>query len=482
MKRVKNKVPLFIGILLGVALFPAVLFAQGIPAKTGVSVKISKHEFSIQQAVDYAKKNNVNVKNALIDVQLQEQQNREFTSNAYPHINASFGTSFNPNVATQVVPNFISPATYQVLIDEGIKNGNGQLIQMPNDFGFIAAQFGSKFSATAGISLQQILFDGQVFVGLLARGAAVEFRKKNVEVTEEVIKANIYKIYYQLVVSKTQTELLDANISLLEKLLKDTRIIYENGFAEKLDIDKVSVQLTNLQTEKLKVLNTISNGYYGLKVLMGMPVSDELVLTDKLSDEQIKEGALEKSVYTYDERKEYQYAQMGKVLNEYNIRRYKLSQIPTLSMNANYAKNAQRNQWTFVGKGDWFTISSVNLNLAIPIFNGFFTKSKIEQAKLEVKKIDNQLEALKLSIDNEVAVARNNFRSAIATMDFQKKNMELAEKIYQQTKKKYEIGTGSQTEINTAQTDLKAAQTNYITALYDAVVAKVDFMKATGKL
>lgn len=482
MKRVKNKVPLFIGILLGVALFPAVLFAQGIPGKTGVSVKISKHEFSIQQAVDYAKKNNVNVKNALIDVQLQEQQNREFTSNAYPHINASFGTSFNPNVATQVVPNFISPATYQVLIDEGIKNGNGQLIQMPNDFGFIAAQFGSKFSATAGISLQQILFDGQVFVGLLARGAAVEFRKKNVEVTEEVIKANIYKIYYQLVVSKTQTELLDANISLLEKLLKDTRIIYENGFAEKLDIDKVSVQLTNLQTEKLKVLNTISNGYYGLKVLMGMPVSDELVLTDKLSDEQIKEGALEKSVYTYDERKEYQYTQMGKVLNEYNIRRYKLSQIPTLSMNANYAKNAQRNQWTFVGKGDWFTISSVNLNLAIPIFNGFFTKSKIEQAKLEVKKIDNQLEALKLSIDNEVAVARNNFRSAIATMDFQKKNMELAEKIYQQTKKKYEIGTGSQTEINTAQTDLKAAQTNYITALYDAVVAKVDFMKATGKL
>lgn len=482
MKRVKNKVPLVIGSLLGLVFFPTLLFAQNMPRTNGDAVKITKYEFSIQQAVDYAKKNNVNVKNALVDVQLQEQQNREFTSNAYPHINASFSTAFNPNVATQVVPNFISPATYQVLIDEGVKNANGQPIQMPNDFGFIAAQFGSKFNATAGISLQQVLFDGQVFVGLLARGAAVEFRKKNVEVTEEIIKANIYKIYYQLVVSKTQTELLDANISLLEKLLKDTRIIYENGFAEKLDIDKVSVQLTNLQTEKLKVINTISNGYYGLKVLMGMPVGDELVLTDKLSDEQIKEGALEKSTYSYDERKEYQYAQMGKVLNEYNVRRYKLSQIPTLSLNANYAKNAQRNQWTFTGKGDWYTISSVNLNISIPIFNGFFTKSKIEQAKLEVKKIDNQLEALKLSIDNDVAVARNNFKSAIATMDFQKKNMELAEKIYQQTKKKYEMGTGSQTEINTAQTDLKAAQTNYITALYDAIVAKVDFMKATGKL
>jgi outer membrane protein TolC len=476
MKRVRSNIPVAIGRILGLLLFPAMAFTQTDTAK------IIRHEFSIQQAVEYAKKNNVNVKNALIDVQLQEQQNREFTSNAYPHINASLGTTYNPNVATQVIPNFISPATYQVLIDQGVKDGNGNPITMPNDFGFIAAQFGSKFSASAGVSLNQLLFDGQVFVGLLARGKAIEFRKKNVEVTEEVIKSNIYKIYYQLVVSKTQVELLDANIALLEKLLHDTRIIYDNGFAEKLDIDKVSVQLTNLQTEKIKVLNVISNGYYGLKVLMGMPVNDELVLTDKLSDDQIKEGILEKSVYSYDDRKEYQYSKIGKDLNEYNIRRYKLSQIPTLSLNANYAKNAQRNKWNFFGKGDWYTISSVNLNISVPIFNGFLTKSKIAQAKLEVQKIDNQIDALKLSIDNEVVVAKNNYRSAISTMDFQKKNMELAEKIYQQTKKKYEMGTGSQMEINTAQTDMKTAQTNYITALYDAIIAKVDFMKATGKL
>lgn len=460
----------------GFFLIPVMALAQA------DTTRKTKHEFTIQQAIEYAKKNNVNVKNALVDIQLQVQQNREFTSNAYPHINASLGTTYNPNVATQVLPNFISPATYQVLIDEGVRDGNGQPIVKPDNFGFIAAQFGTKFSATAAISLQQILFDGQVFVGLMARSTAVEFRKKNAEVTEEMIKANIYKIYYQLVVSKTQVELLDANIALFEKLLNDTRIIYENGFAEKLDVDKVSVQLANLQTEKSKVLNTISNGYYGLKMLIGMPITDELILTDKLTDEEIKEGILEKSVYSYDDRKEYQYAKIGKTLNEFNVRRFKLSQIPTVTLGAQYAKNAQRDKWNFFGGGDWFTISNINLNISIPIFNGFFTKSKIEQAKLEVKKIDNQIEALKLSIDNEVMTAKNNFRSAITTMDFQKKNMELAEKVFQQTKKKYEMGTGSQMEINTAQTDMKTAQTNYITALYDAIIAKVDFMKATGKL
>lgn len=462
----------------------AALFVLPLPvaAQLTDTTNVAKYEFSIQQTIDYAIKNNVNVKNALIDVQLQVQQNREFTSNAYPHINGSIESTYNPSVATQVVPNFISPATYQVLIDQGVKDGNGQPIVMPGDFGFIAAQFGSKFSTTAGISLQQLLFDGQVFVGLMARPAAIDFKKKNVEITAEMIKANVYKIYYQLVVSKTQIELLDANIALIQKLLNDTKIIYENGFAEKLDIDKVSVQLTNLQTEKSKVLNTISNGYYGLKILIGMPIKDELVLTDKLTDEEIKEGILEKSIYSYDDRKEYQYIKIGKTLNEYNVRRFKLSQIPTISLNALYAKNAQRNQWDFVRRGDWYTIATVGLKLTAPIFNGFYAKSKIEQAKLEVKKIDNQIQALELSIDNEVMTAKNNFRSAISTMDFQKKNMDLAEKIYQQTKKKYEMGTGSQMEINTAQTEMKTAQTNFITALYDAIISKVDFMKATGKL
>jgi outer membrane protein len=215
---------------------------------------------------------------------------------------------------------------------------------------------------------------------------------------------------------------------------------------------------------------------------MGMPVTDVLVLTDKITEDEIKTGLLEQTIYSYEDRKEYQYAQIGKKLNEFNVRRYKLSQIPTITLDALYGKNAQRNTWSFLGKGDWFTISNVNLRINIPIFNGFFLKSKIEQAKLEVKKIDNQIDALKISIDNEVETARNNYRTAITTIDFQKKNMQLAEKVFQQTKKKYEIGTGSQMEINTAQTDMKTAQTNYITALYDAIIAKVDYMKATGKL
>jgi outer membrane protein TolC len=106
----------------------------------------------------------------------------------------------------------------------------------------------------------------------------------------------------------------------------------------------------------------------------------------------------------------------------------------------------------------------------------------VQKARLQLEQSVNQIEDLKQTIDRDVQQAINDYSSALATLDNQQRNMELAEKVYNQTKKKYEIGTGSTTEINNADAELRIAQTNYINALYDAIIAKVDFLKATGKL
>ena len=441
------------------------------------------NSFSLQQAVDYAKKNSVQVKNALLDILIQKQTNRDITSIALPQINGSMSVTRNLDIPVQVIPNFISPATYQVLIDEGVKNGNGQTVAFPaGGFGNLPFQFGTPWNANAGVSLSQLVFDGQVFIALKARNGTITLQERIAALTEENIKANVYKVYYQLVTGKIQIELLDANISRLEKLKHDVQIMYDNGFTERVDIDKLSVQIVNLQTEKLKANNMISNGYSGLKVLMGMPIKDSLILTDKLDDNEIKSGVLEAAQFKYNDRNDYQISEVTNVLNGLNVRRYKLSQIPTFALVGGYSKQAQRYKFDFFGKGEWFSSSYAGLQMKVPIFNGFSLNAKIKKAKLELQKTQNQTEALKITIDREVETAKNNFIVAIAGMDYQKKNMALAEKVYDQTKKKYEIGTGSSSEINASQVDLKTAQTNYISALYDAIIAKVDFLKATGKL
>jgi outer membrane protein TolC len=418
------------------------------------------HNFSVKQCIEYASQNSAQVKNALLNVQMQKQQNRETTAAALPTVSGSAGVTDYLDIQTTLLP--------------------GELAGQPAGT-YVPVKFGTKYNANASLQLQQILFDGQVFVGLQAKKTSMDFQMKNVEVTQQTINVNIYKIYYQLVVGKTQISLLDANIAQLQKLEHDTRELYKNGFAEKLDVDKVTVQIANLQTEKAKALNNIEIGYLGLKTLMGMPVKDVLTLTDSLTEDQIKNDLIT-DAYNYEDRKDYQYLQLMKKLNEYNIKRYKLSYLPTVSLTGAYTKMAQRNQFSFFGKGDWFTTSYIGLNISVPIFNGFAKDARVQEAKITMQQTDNQIDNLKLNIDNQVEQAVRNFNTAVATMDFQKQNMNLAQTVYDQTKKKYEVGTGSQTEITSAETSFKTAQTNYISSLYDAVIAKIDYLNAIGKL
>src|SRR4051812_4277328 len=147
--------------------------------------------FTAQQAVDYAVKNSAAVKNALTDIKIQQQTNREITSAAYPQINGSINVTDYLNIPTTLVP--------------------GEFFGQPAGT-YLPVKFGTKYTGSYGLTGEQLLFDGQVFVGLQARAASIDYANQTVAVTAEQIKVNVYKIYYQLVIGKKQIGTLDINI------------------------------------------------------------------------------------------------------------------------------------------------------------------------------------------------------------------------------------------------------------------------------
>jgi outer membrane protein len=438
-----------------------VLFANLIIASYAQN-NAAVHQFSIQQCIDYSRQHSAQVKNAMLDLEIQVQTNKGITAGALPTITAiGSSTDYFQTPITLVPAQFFggAPGTYE------------------------AVSFQPKYNASANFQFTQTIFDGQVFVGLQARKASIDYYQKAIDISRENISVNVYKIYYQLVVSKTQMSQIEANISRAQKLLNDSKAMYDNGFQEKLDVDKATVQLANLQTQKQSTQTIVDNGYLGLKFLIGMPTRDSLALTDNFTEDDLKSGVLDNASYKYDDRNDYQGLQLSKELGEYNIKRYKYSYLPTASINAAFQKNAINNTYDFFSKsGTWYTTSYAGLSINVPIFSGFAKDANLKKARLQLQQTENLIENLKISIDNDVTQAQNKFRTDILTVDFQKKNMVLAESVYDQTKKKYESGLASNTDITNAQTDLITAQTNFINALYDAVLAKVDYQKAIGKL
>ena len=196
----------------------------------------------------------------------------------------------------------------------------------------------------------------------------------------------------------------------------------------------------------------------------------------------IKDGMLENLKFNYEDRKEYQLAQLGTKLREYNVKRYKMTYIPTVALSADYNRLSQSNKFGFFSGSQWFPASAIGVNVSIPIFDGFARDARIKQAKIALQQSQNDLEGLQRNIDQEAETALNNYKSALATLDAQKKNIDLAETVFNQARLKREQRLGTTLEITTAQADLQVAQSNYILAMYDAIKAKVDYFKAIGRL
>ncbi len=421
--------------------------------------------YTLEAAVDYAIKNNLNIKNTQLDARSAESRIGEIRAAGLPQVNVD--ASFNYNAIIQRV---FLPAQFA---DPNAPDGAPP----------IAAQFGVKFSGNVGATLNQLIFSGSYLVGLRAAATYRELAQKNVTQSKVAVAEAVSKAYYSAQVAVERAKVLDVNIERLDTLMRDTRATYEAGFVEKLDVDRLEVQLNNLKTERQKVQNLIELSYTLLKFQMGMPLTDQIILTDIVNEDIVDSlPTLPSNSVDYNNRIEYSVLDTQGKLAELDIKRIRAGYLPSLSAFASYGHNNGRNSFGDLFSSKWFNNSVLGLNLRIPIFDGFTKKYQLQQAQVTSDKVRIGRDLLTQSIDLQVQQSNITLSNSLETLATQQRNVDLAEEVVRVTKIKYQEGVGSNIEVINAESSLKEAQTNYFAALYDVLIAKVDLSKARGEL
>ncbi len=441
------------------------------------------YEITVKDAVDIAFKNVTDLKNARLDYKIADARNKEIVGLALPQISSALQGNHYLSLPQIQFPDGTEKTIYDVLKENGVRDGSGNPIVKDVDLTFRNFSFLTPWNVNAGLTVQQLLFEPQVFVGLEARKELLTSSGLQIKVAEDKVREAVHKSYYAVLISQKQLGFIKESIKRLEKLAADMNEMYKNGFVERLDIDKTTVSLNNTKTIENQLTNGIKIGYAALKMTLGLSQSDSLVLKDELSSAQVKDGSLE-SDFNYENRSEVKLLNSAVKLQGYDIRKHKLSYAPTLAAFYNFQRNGQRSAETMGSQKPWFWYSTslVGLSINIPIFDGFQKRNRIQQAQFNKEKTENTLEFVKKGIDLEQTVAKTSLSNAILNMDAQEKNMELAEKVFTTVKKKYELGVGSSFEVLQADTELQQSQSNYFRALYDAIVAKITYQKSLGKL
>lgn len=442
------------------------------------------HSISAAQAVDMALKHRTEILNARLDIDNQVAYNKEITGLALPQVYGNIGAAYNFNIPVTVLPDFISPTVYGVLEDNGVKDGNGNPIKWDGVINTFPAQFGVPWQASLTASVQQILFQPDVFIALKARSGALELYENQLKVAEDTVKSNIYNTYFGVLVSEKGLEFARESQTRLQQLLKEQQELYKNGFIEKLDIEKTQVNLNNIGTSVIRLENMVTTSYAGLKFALALPQSDSLHLTDELTDDWVKRDIFDMSNdFKYEQRNEIKTLLTTQELQQLQVKRYKMAAIPSLTAQWNLGTSAQRQRFSFFDTGDrWFFSNNVGVNLRVPITDGFQRHNRVKQAEYTLEKTRNTIDQYKQYIDFQVLNARTSLANAIAAFNNQQENKELAEKVFNTTRIKYEQGLGSSFEVLQAETDLQTALSNYYSSLYGAGIARIAYMRALGKL
>ena len=450
----------------------------------GLAQSQQMFKLTADEAVSMALKNATDLKNLRLDKEIQLAKNKEYIAQATPQVSGNVQMQHFFSIPVTLIPDFISPAVYGVLTKNNVKDGNGNPITQPSKgTQFFPAQFGVPWQSSAGFQFQQLLFQPDLFIAISARKKAVDFTDANIRVMEDSVKSNVLRAYYSILIAEKRKHYLDESIKRLEKLKQDQEKLFQNGFAEKLDIDKTQVTLNNLITTSSQIERLMEIGYASLKFVLSIDQKDSLALADSLSEDLVKKGLLEMSNFNYNDRKEIQLLNVVRDLQGLDLKRQKLSYIPTLASFWSYNRNALRQEFNFFDFNQkWFKSSVLGISLNVPIFDGGQKLQRIKQANLNVEKVDNTIQNLQRAIDLQLKAASVQFKNALSSLDVQERNVQLAEKVYNTTKKKYEQGLGSSFELLQTQTELENAQSNYFQALFDAVNAKISFTKAMGKL
>ena len=418
--------------------------------------------FSLQESINYALQNRASLAATRNEEKIAKAKVGEIRSMGLPQVNGSL----------DVGNNFVQQQNFLPAEFFGGEPGT-----------FTPVTFTPTYTGNAIVTGNQLLFDGTYLIGLKAAKTYTELSRKSTVQSEIEVAEQVSKAYYGVLVNRERMELLNQNISRLETLLKQTRVMFDNGVAEKLDVDRLRVSLNNLQVEKQKAERLMDLSESLLKFQMGIDQKQPLTLTDKLAEVEVNLAQVTPAAFDYSRRIEYSILETQRDLAELDLRNKRSGYLPKLYLNARYGYNAANNDFDQITKTrNWLEYGYVGGQLQVPIFDGLRKHYQIQQAKLTLDNTKYGFETLRQSIDLQIDQSSTELTNALDVLEARRENLELAEEIARVAKIKFQEGVGSNLEVITAETELREAQTNYYAAIYDALIAKVNLEKATGSL
>ncbi|WP_033316758.1 TolC family protein [Pontibacter roseus] len=418
-------------------------------------------ELNLQQAVTYALEHNEDVQKASYDELSAQYVIKEAKSNGLPQVNAFGKVDAYPALPTQILP--------------------GEIIGKPGTT--VPVQFGTKYNAQGGVQFSQLLFSKSYFVGLQAAKTTEDLFRLRKQMTEEDVIYNVGAAYFQILQTQEQFNTIEANLNRLTQLEKLLQLQYKNDLVKKVDVNRITVNRSNLETQKQTLTSALEQQVNVLKFFMGMPLEENITLANSaiLLDTQEPQHIDVKQVA--EQQTQYKLLRTQQELNDLQVKNIRAGYYPSLNLTGSYLYQAQRQELNFFDTNlPWFNTGVVGLQLNIPIFDGFKKNAQVQQAQIEAKKLEEDTKKLNKNTMVQLTNSINQLNNSTEAIKAQERNVTLAQEVYNTTNELYKEGISPLTDLLEAEVTLREANTNLNNEQLKYQLAQLGYLKAKGEL
>mgnify|MGYP001806100226 FL=1 len=419
---------------------------------------------SLDDAVRIGEQHNRELEIARLDRKMAGQKVRESWAEVLPHLSSSltYTRTLKPSV---------------MFLPVGALTGNPSL-------GTQAIEISSDNSSIASLNLSQNIFKLSAFAGIKAAGLVRQISDQSFRQTNAGVVTSIRRAYYDVLIATEKRKLVEQSISRWEAARKDTNALFRQGVAADIDTLKAWLSVENLRPDLIRAQNNEAITATNLKRVMGIDQETPLTLTSSLAFHEI---AVPKSVAVaygeaLDKRPDVRSLSLQAEAENAKVMAARSEGLPVLSAFGQLDAQTQFNDGESISSTRWPVSSTAGLQLSVPIFSGFATSARIQQAKIERLQTRTRYEDLKSQVRADVEVRLSNVIEARKRIDVQSKTIAVAERSYRITTLRLREGIGSRLELTDAEFQLDTAKTNYLQAVYDYLVASAELEKSLGRI
>jgi outer membrane protein TolC len=411
---------------------------------------------SLSDAVEYGIENNRNLVNAEREIKMAYKERWKTIAIGLPNVTLDLNYLNYLELPTSLIP------------AEFFGGQKGE---------FSEIQFGTEQTAIGSVRMEQLLFDGSWLVGLEYSKIYLAASENFYEKTFLEVRESIVKLYSLAVTLNEGILLLENNLENFKKDLFEVTELYKNGFEEIENVEQIKITLAQAELSLLQAKKTKENQTNLLKLVLGIDLEDDLILTTSINDFIADNIIFSNSFEDFNTDKNIDVKISQNIFDTKRIE-YKLEkskQLPKISGFLSGTYTGYNNEFDFTNKAqNWFGSSVLGVNLEIPVFNAFKLNVSSQKAKIAMNQAMTNLEEQEEKTQAKVQEKLNDYQLAIRTLNVSEQNMRLSVSIEEKNSIKFFEGIVSSFEFRQAQLQLLDSQQKYLNSVLELISIKTE--------